>query len=116
MSILLLLLLQSIPIKAMNSRMVFTLPEARAGAAYEYTIRTEGGQPPFKWSVAEGTLPPGIELLQSGLLRGTPAAPRLQAYAFTLKVSDSSELPQTYTQRFALTVTPAALLMVLSAD
>src|SRR5712691_8318458 len=107
MSVLLLLLLQTVPIKAMNAGMAFALPEARAGAAYEFTIRTEGGQPPLKWSVVEGNLPPGIELQQSGMLRGTPSAPRSQAYEFTLRVLDSSEPPQTYTQRFALVVTRA---------
>ncbi len=114
MSVLLLLLLQTVPVRAMNAGMAYALPEAKAGAAYEYTIRTEGGQPPFKWSVVEGNLPPGIELDQSGVLRGIPTAPRSQVYEFTLQVSDSSEPPRTSTQRFALGVTPASLKIVLS--
>ena len=89
MSVLLLLLLQTVPVRAMNAGMAFALPEAKAGAAYEYTIRTEGGQPPFKWSVVEGILPPGIELDQSGVLRGIPTAPRSPVYEFTLSNTSS---------------------------
>ena len=105
-----LLLLQSAPIKALPSgsaAMAYALPEAKAGAAYEFPIRTEGGQPPFRWSIVEGDLPPGIELQASGTLRGTPTAARSQAYEFTLQVSDSSEPAQTYAQKFAVVVAPA---------
>lgn len=118
LSILSLLALQSVPIKALPSGsagMAYALPEAKAGATYEFPIRTEGGQPPFRWSIIEGEVPPGIELQPSGTLRGTPSGARSQAYEFTLQVSDSSEPPQSYAQRFAVVVTPAALRMVLNA-
>lgn len=116
--ILSLLVLQSVPIKALPSGpagMAYALPEAKAGATYQFPITTEGGQPPFRWSVIDGELPPGIELQPSGTLRGTPTGARSQAYEFTLQVSDSSEPPQTYAQKFAVIVAPAALRMVLNA-
>lgn len=118
MLILSLLVLQSVPINALPSgsaAMAYALPEAKAGAAYEFPIRTEGGQPPFRWSIVEGDLPPGIELQASGTLRGTPTAARSQAYEFTLQVSDSSEPTQTYAQKFAVVVAPPPLRMVLNA-
>jgi putative Ig domain-containing protein len=112
MLILLVLVAQSVPIKARTSTsagMAYALPEARVGANYEFTIKPEEGHPPFKWSILEGDLPPGIELKPSGILRGTPTVPRPRAYEFTLKVSDSSEPPRTHIQRFAMVVTTAAL-------
>jgi putative Ig domain-containing protein len=113
-----LLLLQSAPIKALPSAsagIAYALPEARAGATYEYHITTEGGQPPFRWSVIEGEVPPGIELQPSGTLRGTPTVARSRAYEFTLQVSDSSEPPQTYAQKFAVVISPAPLRIVPGA-
>ncbi len=114
-SIVLVLLLQLTPIKAMATAPAFALPTARAGDTYEFAIRTEGGQPPFRWSVVEGELPPGIELHPSGRLLGTPIAARPRAYEFTLQVSDSSQPSQTYTQTFALVITPSPLRIVMSA-
>ena len=111
--ILSLLVAQSLPIKARPSGaagMINALPEAKAGATYEFTIKNEGGgRPPFKWSLVEGDLPPGIELQPSGILRGTPTVPRARAYEFTLKVSDSTEPPRIHTQRFAIVVTTTAM-------
>lgn len=107
-----LLLLQSVPVRAIpygTAGLAYSLPDAKAGATYEFNIKTDGGQPPFLWSIIAGDLPPGIELQPSGTLRGMPTVPRARAYDFTLKVSDSSEPPQTHIQRFAIIVTPAAL-------
>lgn len=117
--LLLSILALQIPLSAFASgtaAMAFVLPEAKAGEAYEFTIKTEGGQPPFRWSVIEGNLPAGIELLPSGTLRGTPTIPRSQGYEFTLQVSDSSVPTQTYAQKFALVIAPGALRMVLNSS
>ena len=74
---------QTLSIRASGSApLAFALPDAKAGDAYEFTIGTQGGLPPFKWCVIEGNLPPGIELQPGGTLRGTPNSARTQAHEF----------------------------------
>jgi hypothetical protein len=58
--------------------------------------------PPFTWSVAGGTVPPGLTLSSSGALSGIPSA--TGDYTFTLRVTDGRG--QTATQAFHLPVNP----------
>jgi Putative Ig domain len=60
--------------------------------------------PPFTWSLAAGTLPPGLRLLANGQIFGTPTA--TGSFTFTIKVTDSDG--QTATQAFGLTISPQA--------
>jgi hypothetical protein len=48
------------------------LPSATVGAPYTQTLSARGGRPPYLW-VASG-LPPGIELLSTGVLQGSPSS------------------------------------------
>ena len=48
------------------------LPSAAVGAPYRQTLSASGGRPPYLW-VASG-LPPGIELLSTGVLQGSPSS------------------------------------------
>src|SRR6267378_1082408 len=89
----------------------FTLPESKLGVVYEFPIAAEGGLPPLRWKIAGGELPPGIALLPSGTLRGSPTTPRSEAYQFTIELTDSSQPPQSFTQRFSLLVKAAQLRM-----
>ena len=50
-------------------------------------LRGVGGVPPRLWLLDEGTLPPGLELLPSGVIRGTPLS--AGAFSFTLRLEDS---------------------------
>ncbi len=50
-------------------------------------LRGSGGVPPRLWRLDEGTLPPGLELLPSGVIRGTPLL--AGAFSFTLRLEDS---------------------------
>ena len=111
-----LLILGAHPSTALHAQEAFALPEAKAGFAYEFQIQVEGGLPPLKWRVAGGELPPGIELLPSGTLRGVPTVPRRDPYQFMVEVSDSSQPPQTFAQRFSVVIKAGPLHMVLGAD
>jgi Putative Ig domain len=42
-----------------------TLPSGSVNGAYSATVTATGGVPPFVWSVASGTLPPGLSLAAS---------------------------------------------------
>jgi len=94
----------------------FTLPDAKVGAAYEFSITAQGGSAPLEWRVVAGELPPGIELQPSGILRGVPTTPRPEAYQFTIEVADSSRPPQSFRQRFSFLVKTTALHMALGGN
>lgn len=93
----------------------FALPQGRVGDAYKFQIQTEGGLAPLKWRVVGGELPPGIELLATGALRGEPTDARKTPYVFAVEVSDSSVPPQRMVQQLAVSIQAAPLRMVLGA-
>ncbi len=75
-----------------------TLPAPVAGGYYNVQLRATGGQPPYQWSLVEGTLPAGIHLDPSGLLTGPPA--KSGPFSFTARVTDSSTPPQSVIRAF----------------
>lgn len=84
------------------------LPGGQVNAAYSQVFQAAGGTPPYvAWTTSSGTLPPGLILSAAGLLTGVPTT--LGAYNFTLQVTDSAGA--TATTAYALTVTPAALVI-----
>jgi hypothetical protein len=58
--------------------------------------------PPFTWSLAGGTLPPGLTLFPNGQIFGTPTTTGV--FTFTVKVTDVNG--QAATQAFSLTISP----------
>lgn len=48
------------------------LPNAAVGAPYSQALSASGGRPPYLW-VASG-VPPGMELLSTGVLQGSPSS------------------------------------------
>lgn len=64
-----------------------SLASGTVGSAYAASIAATGGQPPYTWSLAAGTLPAGVNLSAGGDLRGTPTAPG--TFNFTARVTDS---------------------------
>jgi hypothetical protein len=93
-----------------------TLKRGKIGTLYEFQFQTEGGLLPLTWKVVEGQLPPGLELLPSGMLRGIPNMTQPEPYIFEVEVSDSSKPPQTYAQRFVLPIQAAPLRIVNNAQ
>ena len=107
----------SLPVKGMISGTGggedgFSLPVGKAGVAYEYKIHAEGGLAPLKWKVAAGQLPPGLELLSSGIIRGVPTTAQAQPFVFEVEVSDASQPPQTFAQTLAVMIKAAPLRIV----
>lgn len=57
------------------------------GGPYAHTFTATGGNPPYTWSVASGSLPAGLTLNPaSGVLSGIPTA--VASYSFSLLVTD----------------------------
>jgi hypothetical protein len=69
------------------------LPAATLGSSYNAPLAAEGGAPPLQWSLASGSLPPGLTLDADGWLSGTPTTPG--TYSFTVQVTDSGNVSQT---------------------
>lgn len=102
------------PMPLIQEAGMLSLPDGRAGQAYEYQLQTEGGLAPLTWRVTAGEIPPGIQLDRSGNLKGVPTVPRRQAYSFVVEVSDSSPVPQKFAQPLLLAIQAAPLRMVKS--
>ncbi len=89
-----------------------TLPSAVNGVPYSVTPALSGGFAPFTWSIAGGTLPPGLTLNPTtGAISGTPTV--TGTFPFTLHVTDSSTPPQTANISASITVN-GAIALVLS--
>ena len=58
------------------------------GAAFSYQLNATGGAPPYTWSLAIGSLPPGLTLAaDTGLVSGVPAS--AGSYSMTVQATDS---------------------------
>jgi hypothetical protein len=82
------------------------LPDGAECETYSASVLSvEGGTAPFTWSVASGTLPPGLSLAPSnGAITGTPTA--AGTFDFTVQVADSSSPTLTATQAQTITIAP----------
>jgi hypothetical protein len=74
------------------------------GTAYSQTFAAAGGVTPYTFSLASGSLPPGLSL-SGAVLSGTPTA--VGVYNFTIQVADSAA--HTATQAFTITVAVPAV-------
>ena len=51
-----------------------SLPDGDLTTGYSQTITSSGGTAPYSYSLASGTLPPGLSLTSGGVLSGSPSA------------------------------------------
>jgi sugar lactone lactonase YvrE len=70
-----------------------TFPSARAGDSYDQTLTAAQSVGKLTWSVASGTLSPGLTVFPIGKLSGT--ATTAGTYAFTLQVTDATGMTAT---------------------
>ena len=91
-----------------------TLTEGRTGVAYNHQCLFAGGRPPRLWSIASGSLPPGLHLDQeSGLIFGTPTQTGL--FTFVLQLRDGE--PVTVTSGpLSINVIPGPLVITSAGD
>lgn len=64
------------------------LPDGVVNTPYSAVIEAQGGTPPYTFTVAEGSLPPGLTLSEEGKVSGTPTQPG--HYNFKAKAEDKA--------------------------
>ena len=79
------------------------LPDGTVGQSYSATLEAEGGETPYTWSVASGTLPAGLSLSSAGMISGTPTT--VQTRTFTVRVTGANELSAT--RQYRIEIEPA---------
>jgi serine protease len=80
-----------------------SLPGGTVGQGYSQTVSAVGGQTPYIWSLASGSLPPGLSLNAStGAITGSPTT--AGTFAFTVQASDAGNPVRTDTQDFSIAV------------
>jgi hypothetical protein len=70
------------------------------GHSYQSTLTAAGGKAPYHFTVAVGSLPPGLTLTPAGVLSGTLKRPTMDA--FTVKVTDGENPTRIGTKRLTL--------------
>lgn len=83
------------------------LPAAVVGSPYRQELEAWGGQPPYRWRLHRGALPPGLSLEPGGEITGTPE--RRVRRVFEVEVTDASVSPatgrpQSFIQKLSLVV------------
>jgi photosystem II stability/assembly factor-like uncharacterized protein len=86
-----------------------TLPTGTVGSPYSVLLEASGGQPPYLWSLAGGSLPPGLTLA-AGQLSGQPVA--AGTYRFAVQVADSSNPRQQAARELTLRIAAVAPLAI----
>src|SRR3990172_6090679 len=66
-----------------------SLPNGNRGTAYSQTLAATGGNTPYTWSIASGSLPGGLKLnTTTGVISGTPT--KAGTFSFTAQVKDAN--------------------------
>jgi Putative Ig domain len=71
------------------------LPGARVGRVYAAQVRAAGGAAPYRWTVAQGSPPPGLRLSPGGRVSGVPR--RAGRFRFVARVTDRAGVVRTTT-------------------
>lgn len=84
------------------------------GQTYTGAVQAAGGVAPYTWTVAAGTLPPGVALAADGSLSGTPTA--AGSYTFTARVTDGSTSAQSASLDVTIVIAKAPLTVTASTS
>ncbi len=85
-----------------------SLPKAFLRTPYLVGLKAKGGILPLKWTIASGSLPPGLVLSDDGLLTGAPT--EVGEYRFAVTVSDGGKPGQQRNQELMLQVVAPLLV------
>jgi len=92
-----------------------SLPAGSEGITYLAGIDASGGTPPYTWSLATGSLPPGLAMQSSsGVISGSPMSQG--NFTFAVAARDSTPTPQTQTQSLAIAIGAAGPLAITTSS
>lgn len=96
-----------------------TVPNGANGVPYNQTIVVTGGVTPLTFSIpaANGTLPSGLSINNTGTISGRPSGPGNQTNPelFTVVVTDNGSTPLSVTSpQYSIAISPAPILSVTS--
>jgi len=76
------------------------LPDRVARHKYKQSLHATGGNPPYKWALAIGSvaLPPGLKLSGAGVVSGKPTS---GSWTFQVSVTDKKSKSKPHTQNTA---------------
>jgi hypothetical protein len=86
------------------------MPQAKVGVAYDVEILVTGNSTPvFNYSISEGTLPPGLELVfdeqvHSARIKGTPTQAGKYPFAVSVMCYGTNVSGQTGEKKYTLVV------------
>ncbi|HET8925758.1 MAG TPA: kelch repeat-containing protein [Candidatus Acidoferrum sp.] len=89
-----------------------SVPNGFVGQPYVQLFLERGGVGSLTWSLASGSLPPGLTLSPGGILSGSPTT--TGSFSFTVSVTDGSTPPKTVSANFTLTVNTLPLTFTAS--
>ena len=87
-----------------------SFPTAVVGTAYSQALAVTGGTSPYSFSTS-GTVPPGMALLPTGILSGTPSATGTFTFSVTAKDISNSTTTVNYSMSVTATAPPLAGLI-----
>ena len=93
------------------SVMTISLPNGVINVAYTGTLTAIGGTLPYTWSIASGSLPPGLTL-SGGSISGTPTT--MGTFDFVVRVSDAANPPLSTTQSLRIVIVQPISITTLS--
>ena len=80
------------------------LPDGVVGTPYSAALTASGGEAPYAWHIASGSVPAGVALTSDGVLEGTPTS--AGDHQFDVRVTDDGGA--SVTRRFTVSITGAA--------
>src|SRR5688500_4575668 len=89
------------------------LPPALAQEPYKVELVAVGGTPPYRWSLGDGNVPPGIGVSELGELGGEPQV--VGAYTFEVEVRDVTGAAATGLLALDV-VDPSSSITITTAD
>lgn len=94
---------------AMQLQIFTNLAPAYIETPYFSSFGITGGTYPYTFTTTKGSLPPGLTLISSGFIQGTPT--QLGSFPFTVRVTDSGTPPYVISQDITMNVTATPLQM-----